>query len=70
MIVALKIQGGNFVTNFMIHVFMHEKNVEFGNLIPGQFSLLEGNICNFDEKCTIKMYISVFFFQKNLKFVK
>ena len=30
-----------------------EKNVEFGHLIPGKFSLLDGNICNFEGKCTI-----------------
>ena len=33
--------------------FMHGKNVEFGNLIPWKCSLLEGNIWNFEGKCTI-----------------
>ena len=32
---------------------MHGQNVEFGHLIPGKFTLLEGNICNFEGKCTI-----------------
>ena len=50
---------------------MHGTNVEFGNLISGKCSLLEGNIYNFEGKCTIKMYISVFFLQKKIwKFIK
>ena len=36
-----------------INISMHGKNVEFGNLIPRKFLLLEGNICNFEGKCTI-----------------
>ena len=47
-------------TDMIIHIamiknaiIMHGKNVEFGNLIPGKFSLLEANICNFEGKCTI-----------------
>ena len=29
---------------------MHGKNVEFGNLIPGKYVLLEGNLCYFEWK--------------------
>ena len=32
---------------------MHGKNVEFGNLIPGKYVLLEGNLCNFEGKYII-----------------
>ena len=41
------------IMNVMNDMCMHGKNVEFGNLIPGKSSLLEGNICNFEGKCTI-----------------